>query len=579
MSRLPVLGLGTLWHFYRARLRTQAAQELLALAGIAAGVALIFAVEVANTSVTGSVEKLVRGVTGDADAAGRRARRHELRRRTVEQAVEPIPGVRVAAPALERARRRSPGPAGVARDRPDRRHARARRAWRAADGGARAPTACGSPMRSCCPSRWPRRSASRPASARAWRSTAARGCVPVSLTVSPATVRRPRPESGGDRPAGVRPAPHRPAGTDLARARLDRVPATSSRSAARCRRPLGARLNVAPATAESALIQQAAAPNEQSTALFAGVSALVGGLFAFTAMLLTVPDRRRFIAELRLQGFSTSQVSMQVAFESLLLGSVASALGLLLGDQLSRHVFEPLPGSLSFAFAIGDQRVVTPGHGRALVRRRAAGDARRRRAAAARRLLAPAARCDARAWRAPGAHRRRFRRGGLLLAGIALVAVTTLVALLAPDLTVVAPASLALALVLVLPSAFSLLLSSASASPGARRSRCCRSRQPTCARRRTRSVALAATVGARALRHGRDRGRPPRPAARPRRRRSRPDRHRRPLDHRSSAREHARDDAVRGRTGGSIDWPATRGWRACVPTAAPSSTTTAGVYG
>ncbi len=42
-----MLGLGTLWHYYRARLRTQGPQELLALAGIATGVALIFAVQVA----------------------------------------------------------------------------------------------------------------------------------------------------------------------------------------------------------------------------------------------------------------------------------------------------------------------------------------------------------------------------------------------------------------------------------------------------------------------------------------------------------------------------------------------------
>ena len=100
MSRLPVLGLGTLWHYYRARLRTQAAQELLALAGIAAGVALIFAVEVANTSVTGSVEKFARGVTGDArlQVAARGA---EGFPESVAADVERVAGVRLAAPTLE----------------------------------------------------------------------------------------------------------------------------------------------------------------------------------------------------------------------------------------------------------------------------------------------------------------------------------------------------------------------------------------------------------------------------------------------------------------------------------------------
>ena len=40
------------------------------------------------------------------------------------------------------------------------------------------------------------------------------------------------------------------------------------------------------------------------TALFAGLSALVGFLFAFNAMLLTVPRRRALVSDLRLDGYS-----------------------------------------------------------------------------------------------------------------------------------------------------------------------------------------------------------------------------------------------------------------------------------
>ena len=40
------------------------------------------------------------------------------------------------------------------------------------------------------------------------------------------------------------------------------------------------------------LFAKAAAASNQSTALFALISALVGFLFAFNAMLLTVPERR-----------------------------------------------------------------------------------------------------------------------------------------------------------------------------------------------------------------------------------------------------------------------------------------------
>ena len=95
------------------RLRAQLGQELLALIGIAVGVALLFAALVANTSLTGSVERATNGVVGDA--------RYQLAARgdgfdeRKLQAVRRLPGVAGAAPMLEvraraalaRARRRS----------------------------------------------------------------------------------------------------------------------------------------------------------------------------------------------------------------------------------------------------------------------------------------------------------------------------------------------------------------------------------------------------------------------------------------------------------------------------------------
>ena len=57
---------------YRRRLRAHPLQELLAGAGIAVGVALVFGVLIANAGLTGSVEKLVRGLVrlGAARARG-----------------------------------------------------------------------------------------------------------------------------------------------------------------------------------------------------------------------------------------------------------------------------------------------------------------------------------------------------------------------------------------------------------------------------------------------------------------------------------------------------------------------------
>jgi putative ABC transport system permease protein len=46
-------------------------------------------------------------------------------------------------------------------------------------------------------------------------------------------------------------------------------------------------------------------------------------------------------------------------FEAIVLGTIASLLGLLLGDQLSRHFFHAVPGYLSFAFPVGHARIVS----------------------------------------------------------------------------------------------------------------------------------------------------------------------------------------------------------------------------
>ena len=122
-----------------------------------------------------------------------------------------------------------------------------------------------------------------------------------------------------------------------------------------------------------------AQPNDQSTALFAAISAMVGVLLALNAMLLTIPERRRFVAELSMQGFDPRQVLLILAFEALLLGTVASLLGLALGDVLSRTLFDQVPAYLAFAFPIGTQRIVTTSVVAARVRRRTARHDRSRR--------------------------------------------------------------------------------------------------------------------------------------------------------------------------------------------------------
>lgn len=86
--------------FYWWRLRAHPFQELLAAAGIAAGVALVFSVQVSNHSITGSVEQLVHGVTGsfDLELAARDAQGFDA---NLADRVAALPGVAHAAPVLE----------------------------------------------------------------------------------------------------------------------------------------------------------------------------------------------------------------------------------------------------------------------------------------------------------------------------------------------------------------------------------------------------------------------------------------------------------------------------------------------
>src|SRR6202034_2602860 len=121
----------------------------------------------------------------------------------------------------------------------------------------------------------------------------------------------------------------------------------------------GGRLDVESSDQDERLFAKAAAATNQSTALFAVISALVGFLFAFNATLLTVPQRRRLIADLRRDGYTPGTVIAVLLLDGLVLGAIACTLGLALGEELSIHLLRSEPGFLSLAFAVGAQRVVS----------------------------------------------------------------------------------------------------------------------------------------------------------------------------------------------------------------------------
>jgi putative ABC transport system permease protein len=120
----------------------------------------------------------------------------------------------------------------------------------------------------------------------------------------------------------------------------------------------GGRVTVATTDAEVALLHQALRPSDQASGFFAAISALLGFLFAFNAMLLTVPERRQAIADLRLIGTKRAAIVQIVAFQALCLGVVASLVGLLAGYALSLGAFHQSSGYLAEAFTIGANTVV-----------------------------------------------------------------------------------------------------------------------------------------------------------------------------------------------------------------------------
>ena len=344
-------------HLYRVRLRARLLQECFAIVGIAAGVALLFASQVATSSLSSSVAELSRGIVGNATLQLLARDPHGFDASMLRR-VRATPGVRAAAPLLE-ASANATGPRGsesvelVGAD-----------ASLSQLGGALVRHTALSPFAGIGAIVLPAPLAhklgvtkfgdeatfqlnGRVAEAPLYEQLHARQIGP--LIASPIAV-APLPFAQEMSGAGgrisrilIEPAPGRERAVRAALVRL----------------AYAGHLNVEPASYDETLFSRAAAATNQSTALFAVISALVGFLFAFNAMLLTVPQRRRLIADLRRDGYPPASVIVVLLFDAVVLGLLACALGLALGEELSIHLFRSNPGYLSSAFAVGSERVVS----------------------------------------------------------------------------------------------------------------------------------------------------------------------------------------------------------------------------
>jgi putative ABC transport system permease protein len=361
----PLMRPRALFYFYRRRLRVHAVQELLAGVGVAISVALVFATIVASTSIAGSASEVVRTVIGPATlqlvALGPSGFDEGALAR-----VQRLPGVHQAAPLLEQTatlvgpRRRTTTVDLAGADTSlvvldGLAHTLPTKTLSAGGIGLSRATAqaLGIPARAV--------PGARGLSALGVGVTVQLRGASYSLSVSAVL----GPEVFGalaQAQVAVMPLEDLQRLASLPR-RISRILIQPDRGReAQVRAELtglaAGRVIVASAEEDVSLLRQALRPSDQASALFATVSALLGLLLAGSALLLTVPERRRAIADLRLIGAKRSAIVQMFTFQALVLGALASLVGLALGYALSLGLFHQSPRYLAEAFTLGTRTIV-----------------------------------------------------------------------------------------------------------------------------------------------------------------------------------------------------------------------------
>jgi putative ABC transport system permease protein len=354
----PFLHPSTLLHLYRRRLRVHAVAELLAGVGVAVGVALVFAVTVANSSILGSASEIVHKVTGSSSLQ-LTARKDEGFDERLVSRVQHLAGVTQAAPVLEQTvaldgsygRQVVVEIAGA-----DARLAILDGLAHTLPGSALGPgtvalsqtvaerlgIAADESQRNLVRIRLRGRSFMLKVSAVLGREAAG----PLSQALAAVM-----PLKALQRIAGL---PRR-----VTRILIASTPGGEARVRKELERLAAGQLSVAPADQDVALLAQALRPSDQASEFFAAISALLGLLLAFNAFLLTVPERRRVIADLRISGARNTAIVEMVLAEALCLGLGASLVGVLGGYLLSLAAFhDSSPGYLAQAFVLGSGVVI-----------------------------------------------------------------------------------------------------------------------------------------------------------------------------------------------------------------------------
>ena len=357
IGRLRVIGgrLRTLLLFYKRHLRVQPLRELMAIVGVAAGVALLFAVQVSHRSITGSFESISHGLAGNAtlEMAARGPAGFDQR---IGEEVEGMPGVRAVAPVL--------GEPIVA----------------IGPRGRRALTLIGateqiSPLHGTISTRFQRAGESSHSGLLVLTEATAHaiGARPgEEVTILVAGRRKhlaldaivPSSDLGSASAIPIAAAPlpivQSIAGEPerVTRVLIQAQPGREHELQRALSERYGATLNARPLETEARLLGAVAAPEDDITLLFGAVSVLAGMILAYNALLLAGEERRRFIAFLVQIGTPDGVIVASLMFDALMLGLAGCALGLLAGDAISLIAYRSPPGYIAAAFDLGAERVV-----------------------------------------------------------------------------------------------------------------------------------------------------------------------------------------------------------------------------
>jgi putative ABC transport system permease protein len=342
-------------YFVRLKARVVLVQELFAVLGIAVGVALLFASQVASTSLDGSIRQLTSSIVGQSQYQ-LKARGPQGFSEALLGEVQRLPGVHTAVPALE-TQASVIGPDGTAAvdliatnphfirlAGPLLRHFDYGQISHVQALALPAPVAKEIGVGSIQPLK-----------------------VQIGARVVPALVAAELTSAniGGlvNSPVAVAPLDYAQKLTDMV-GRITRIfvqadPGRERIALAGLRRLAGQAVNVEPASYDATLFDQAAGPIDQTTILFSTVCALVGFMFAYCSMLLTTHLREGLVKDLRRDGATRWGAVKALLFDAFVLGGLASLLGLMLGRLLAKLVFGSSPGYLSFGFPVGSEQVVT----------------------------------------------------------------------------------------------------------------------------------------------------------------------------------------------------------------------------